>query len=290
MKSVPIAVGLMLFAFSVECESADILNLLAQYISPETSSNHQNVEWEAIQDTPNVESRYRPQGLDFYDDSTLIYSESWDDLSNRIFVMAIQQDGLTEKASFDMPVEAVHTSGLSIVGNTLWAVDFISNYLYAINLESSIQQRVALSELTVPTGLDRSGSLARFKYKGKQVVAVTEFWESATTYIANIDELTEETTLISKAHCKFSNAGFNQGIKFHNGHLFESHNVLGVDIIYVIDVEKACATGNYKDGLVMSFNAPDVMVEDLAIRDGIIYSSDEHTFKFYRAELPPIPR
>ena len=45
---------------------------------------------------------------------------------------------------FDMPTAAVHTSGLAWDGEHLWAVDYISNCAYWIDLEASLAAGTAL--------------------------------------------------------------------------------------------------------------------------------------------------
>ena len=43
------------------------------------------------------------------------------------------------EAQFDMPDDAVHTSGLAWDGSTLWAGDYISNRAYSIDLDASLK-------------------------------------------------------------------------------------------------------------------------------------------------------
>jgi len=88
-----------------------------------------------------------------------------------------------------MPPEAVHTSGLTWDGDYLWAIDYVSHKIYKIDYEKSLSSGEAVVLERVDTGLNGSGSIAFFRYKGEKYLAVTDFMNSGYTYLVEINNI-----------------------------------------------------------------------------------------------------
>jgi hypothetical protein len=82
------------------------------------------VHWEDLGPTPLGEKRYTPQGLTWVD-GRIVFANTWKNAKSRVYRYA--PEPMTLEGTFDMPDEAVHTSGLAWDGAHLWAVDYVSN-------------------------------------------------------------------------------------------------------------------------------------------------------------------
>src|SRR4029079_12421680 len=89
------------------------------------------IAWEDLGPTPLGENGYTPQGMTWVD-GRIVFANSWKDTRSRVYRYAPERMEL--EATFDMPPEAVHTSGLAWDGTRFFAVDYKSNRCYEIDL------------------------------------------------------------------------------------------------------------------------------------------------------------
>ena len=62
-----------------------------------------------------------------------------------------------------------------------------------------------------------------------------------------------------------------------------SVNKQGKDLIYLVDRDKMMSKHSLHNSILKTYDAPGRMIEDIAIVGNYIYTSDEETFKIYRA-------
>lgn len=256
------------------------------YVLSKRADKHSVLDWHKLGLTPNAAMRYTPQGMAIIDDQTLLLAESWLDKKTVIYEFKLQGEGYRVARQFVMPEDAVHTSGLSVDADGLWAVDYASHNLYLIDLSRSFDTGHAVLKRKIKTGLYGAGSVTTLMFRNIKSLAVTDFMNSGKTYIVPISDCIERLSLVQCASASYTNAFYNQGIKFDGKYIWESHNLLGVDVVYIIGVQKSVKGGSYKDGLVASFDAPGRMVEDIAISGDKVFTSDEESFEVFVANKP----
>lgn len=271
-----ISIGIGLF--SVPMVFASPLDFVTNGLS--NGKHFKVLKWEDKGFTPDFNMEYKPQGLTFIS-KDLLFSYHMKNKGSKVFL--ISTDNMNVKGSFNMPYDALHTSGLAWDGSFLWAVDYLSNKVYKIDVDSSLTSNKAKVISSFSTGLKGSSACTYLKLRGDGYIVISDFMNTGRIYFMNINKSLKKKRPIYDF--SFIGAGFSQGLTTDGVYLYDSNGNIGVDKIYKIDIEKAILKGSYKYGIVSEFNAPNAMVEDLAYDGKYIWTSDESTFKFYRANL-----
>ena len=268
---------LVLAVFALGCHFG-VWNLIVR--QPGAKKGH--IEWEALGPTPMNAEKYTPQGLTFAD-GDLVFANSWKNTKSRIYRIGPESMAIT--ATFDMPDEAVHTSGLAYDAPYLWAVDNISNRCYKIDMEKSFVAGKAEVVGSFATGLKGTSACGFLSYKGEQLLAISDFMRQARTYIVRADEAVLKEQMQDSTVFSYSNEGFSQGLVWDGCYLYESENKLGINVINQMDIDKLSETGSARKATIRQFNAPSKSVEDLAWDGEYIYTSDEAVFMFYQGRI-----
>jgi hypothetical protein len=257
-----------------------------------------HTDWTPIGPTPEGENRYTPQGLTWVE-GRLIFANSWK--NNRSRVYEIDPAEAAVGRWFDMPPEAVHTSGFAWDGHWLWAVDYISHLCYRIDLEVSFAEGKAVVEGSFRTGLGGSSACCLLEWNGERVLAISDFRNSRTTYFVRHHKALQQGHMRGCVVFTYRNEGFSQGLEWDGRYLYESENRLHEDIINQMDPAELARTRDAASAIVTQWVAPGCEhrrwtkrvsdwikgVEDLAFdEEGGLYTSDETTFTFYRTRLP----
>ncbi len=241
-----------------------------------------DIAWEDCGPTPLGEKRYTPQGLTWVE-GRLIFANCWRNTRSRVYEFDPQtMDCLRH---FDMPPEAVHTSGLAWDGAYLWAVDYISNLGYCIDLETSLAQGQARVVGQFDTTLRGTSACCLLPWEGETVLAISDFMNSRRTIFVRHEQALRAGTAKEAVTFAYRNEGFSQGLEYIEGFLFESENKRGFDAINQIDLARLRTTRSSRAATVWQYAAPNGGVEDLAWDGARLWTSDEVTFRFYRGKL-----
>ncbi len=245
-------------------------------------------DWVELGSPPGGPQRYPPQGFTLAG-GQLVFSEHWNDTRSVLYL--VDPQGMEVLSQASMPAQAVHTSGLAWDGETLWAVDHASCQLFDLDLRATFTKGDAQVRRAWPTGLGGPSALTMLQVDGVVYLAISDFMHSSRTYLVPRDRIPElgVLTVPEIARVSYANGTFSQGLAWDGQHLLEAVNNTGVDRIEVYDVERAVRQGDA--GLVRrlgSFSAPGTAVEDLATDGQQLWTSDEHSYRWYR--LPDLPR
>jgi hypothetical protein len=240
--------------------------------------------WEDLGPTPLGEKDYTPQGMTWAE-GRILFANSWKNTRSRVYRYA--PPAMTLEGSFDMPDEAVHTSGLAWDGSRLWAVDYVSNRCYAIDLGRSLAAGKAVVLGGFPTGFGGTSACALLEHGGERLLAISDYTRTARTYAVRHEQALAEGGLANAVAFSYRNEAFSQGLIWDGTWLFEAENKLGVDVINQMDVGRLVATGSARASTVRQIAAPGRGVEDLAWDGTWLYTSDEMSFRFYRARWTP---
>ena len=239
-------------------------------------------EWEDLGPTPLADKGYTPQGMVFLD-GKIIWANSWDDINCRVY--EIDPKTMTVLRHFDMPEEAVHTSGFTWDGEYLWGVDYISNRAYRIDLEPSLASGKVVLAGSFDTTLEGTSACCMVPWKGKQLLAISDFMNSRDTIFVDTAVALDGGSAANAIVFSYRNEGFSQGLEFADGFLYESENKLGKSVINKMDLGKLERTGDAVQSIVKQYRAPDAGVEDLAWDGQYMWTSDEKVFRFFRGRL-----
>lgn len=262
---------------------------LFSWVSRAPQQFRRTLPWKDFGPTPLGEKGYTPQGLTWANDR-LIFANSWKNTLSRVYEYQVGPDSLTLERFFDMPPEAVHTSGLAWDGAFLWAVDYKSNLAYKIDLEASLvsQQAVVLAQFD--TGLKGTSACCLLEVDGETCLAISDFLRTRKTIVIRHHAAAQSGSATGHLIFAYHNESFSQGLEYVGGFLWESVNKRGGDIINQLDVQRLRSTGDARLSLIAQFNAPGPGVEDLAWDGSRMWTSDEVSFRFYCCtELPLTP-
>ena len=289
--AVLLAAGLALCLWAWRVHAVDLLHRQRSRVA--------HTRWEPIGPTPEGENRYTPQGLTWVD-GRLIFANSWQNTRSRVYEIDPAEAAVGR--SFDMPPEAVHTSGFAWDGRWLWAVDYISHLVYRIDLEESFARGECITSGTFRTGLQGSSACCLLDWQGERLLAISDFRNTRTTYLVRHHEALEAGHMRGCVVFAYRNEGFSQGLEWDGRYLYEAENRLHEDIINQMDPDMLLRTRDAATATVRQWVAAGCEnrrwtkrvsdwikgVEDLAFdEEGTLYTSDETTFTFYRTTLPP---
>lgn len=238
--------------------------------------------WEDKGPTPLGENRYTPQGLT-YVNGKLIFANSWRNTKSRVY--EIDPASMTIERTFDMPPEAVHTSGFAWDGEHLWGVDYISNRAYCIDLEKSLAAGAVHLVGHFNTTLRGSSACCIVPWNGRQCLAISDFMRSRRTIFVRKEEALAAGTAAGHIEFEYTNEGWSQGLEYVEGYLFEAENKAGTDVINKISLEQLRQTPHARKATVRQYAAPAGGVEDLAWDGTALWTSDESVFRFFRGSL-----
>jgi glutamine cyclotransferase len=216
-------------------------------------------------------------------DGEIVFSNTWKDTRSRVYRIA--PDSMSVKAYFDMPSEAVHTSGLESDGKYLWAVDFISNKAYKIDWAPSFSAQVAHVIGSFDTTLRGTSACGIVSLRGEKLLAMSDFRCSKRTIFVRHEAALAARSARDAIVFSYRNEGFSQGLAFDGQYLFESEKKFGVGVINKMDLSLLLQKGNARHATIRQYPAPSTGVEDLAWDGTHLWTSDESTFRFYTARL-----
>jgi len=236
--------------------------------------------WERV-GTPEIPAGFVPQGLSAMGEKLLFSAYSKAPPVSRVWRIAPSNLELLDW--FDMPAEASHTSGLAYdsTRGVLWAADYDSDKLYAIDADSSFatQQAVILGDF--PMGVEGVSACCFAPFYDTLRLIVSTYTQTAKTYV--VDEqasLAEDRAVILGS---YKNTVSSQGLAFDGQHLWESSNWT----LAQYNLEEAVQAGSYSAGVVSYWPEP-YLVEDLAFMNDTLWTSSEARGKaFYRLTGDP---
>jgi hypothetical protein len=240
--------------------------------------------WEDLGPTPLGERGYTPQGMTWVD-GRIVFANCWRDTKSRVYRYAPR--GMVLEGTFDMPAEAVHTSGLAWDGRHLWAVDYVSNRCYEIDLERSFATGAAAVVGSFATGFGGTSACAMIEHDGETLLAISDYRRTSRTYVVRAAQAVADGRLGRAIVFSYRNEGFSQGLFWDGRSLLEAENKKGVDVINQLDVGRLVKTGRARAATIRQIDAPGHGVEDLAWDGAHLYTSDEKSFRFYRAAWSP---
>ncbi len=263
------------------------LSLIAFLVARKELYAHPSMQkpvWKNLGSTPSAAEKYTPQGLT-YINGYLYLAESHNDEIGMVYKIDPSQDVGRIVASFKLPYDAVHTSGLAWDGHYLWAVDYVSKKLYQIDLAGSLSSGQAVTKNEYATGLDGPSAITIFNWQQDTYLAVSDFMNTKRTYILKHGSYKAGVSITEQSLFSFKNKVFSQGLTSDGQYLYEATNKVGKDVIYKLDLCKIFALKNFDQAVVEIYQAPADMVEDLAVGDGKIWTSDESTFAIYSTPM-----
>jgi len=234
--------------------------------------------WRACGPTPLGERGYTPQGLTFAR-GKLIFANSWKDARSRVYEIDPGSGKILR--TFDMPPEAVHTSGLAWTGQVLWAVDYKSNRAYCLDLEVSLSSGQAQVQGSFATTLTGTSACCWLPWQGEEFLVVSDFYRSCRTVFLRPEIALRDGTAAHAIAGHYCNEGFSQGLEVVDGYLLEAENKWGRDVINRLDVARLWETRDARASTVQQFPAPGRGVEDLAWDGQRLWTSDEVAFQFF---------
>ena len=235
--------------------------------------------WIDLGSTPSAKHQFTPQGLT-YIDGYLYLAESHDDKIGVVYQID-PNNGAKITGQFQLPDDAVHTSGLAWDDQYLWAVDYASRKLYQIDLKASISTGQASIINVYQTGLKGPSAITIFVWKNTHYLALSDFRNSKQTYIIPHGNYAPDKPIAAQALYSYENKTFSQGLTSDGTYLYEAINKIGTDVIYKLDLCELFKSHDFDTALVDTIHAPDDMVEDLAISDDKLWTSDESSYSIY---------
>jgi len=270
------------FLYSINLSCSKITSEILSLFIKKRGAQLKKIKWEDKGPTPLGDKKFTPQGLTWVD-SKLIFANSWKDEKSRVY--EIDPSTMKILRYFDMPQGAVHTSGLAWDGNQLWAVDYISNRAYCIELEASLSSSHPHVIGSFDTTLQGTSACCIIQWNKQQYLAVSDFRNTCTTIFIDISKALKTGTAKGAIDFKYINECFSQGLEFFNGFLYESENKFGKNIINKIDLTLLSEYRNSRKSTIVQFVAPSWGIEDLAWDGEALWTSEERTFRFFKTFL-----
>lgn len=257
------------------------LNIINIYY-PRCRVGNSEILWEDKGPTPGEGEKYTPQGMTWIN-GKIIIANSLNNTKSCVF--EIDPETMKILRHFEMPDEAVHTSGLAWDGYYLWGVDYISNRAYCIDSEESFKNAQVRIIGSFDTTLKGTSACCIVNWEGRQYLAISDFMRTKCTLFINMYEALKKGSAQDMIVFKYKNEGFSQGLEFFDGFLYEAESKLGIDRINKIDIEKLRTTKNARKSTIFHYLAPSKSVEDLAWSGSELWTSDEYEYKIFKGVI-----
>lgn len=239
-------------------------------------------QWTKLVEVPLADQRYTPQGLAWVD-GRLLLANTWKNTRSRVY--QYDPESMEILRTFDMPPEAVHTSGLTWDGEHLWAVDYKSNRCYCLDLQASLDTGQVQVVGSFDTTLRGTSACCLVPWGDETRLLISDFMRTKRSYFVDHRRAIERGTALGAIDFSYRNGGFSQGLEYFRGWLWESENRKGRDIVNQIDMARLMETADWRLATVRQFDAPHEGVEDLAWDGRRLWTTDEVDFHFYHIEL-----
>ena len=248
------------------------------------STPHKEIKWKKLFDVHAIDKTYVPQAIEVYKNYVL-FSVHAQDKKSALIVFEKSGERLEYLFEVDMPKEATHTSDFDVVGDTLYAIDYASNKIYQIDLPSLIEQRKLVIDDGFYLNMSRTGSLVIVSYDNETYVLISQFILTTKLSVFKLSTLKEKGELQESDILFTIDAHrFIQGLYTQDNLLLMSTNNWGVDTITIADVEQTFKTKSINDAAILKVNAPYKMVEDIAMIENKIITSDEESNYIYESQ------
>jgi hypothetical protein len=260
---------------------------IKEFFSTEKEINQ--LEWKEIYTITDLHPEYVPQGMAVHED-TLYHTVHKHDKKSVLIIFNKKDATLRVIKEIVLPLEATHTSDLTLYKGHFYAIDYHSNQIYQYDF-AELRTKLVLKlvkKVRVTKDGRRFGSMEIIDTHEREYLVVTSFLNDNRMYVFDFDKFFRQALGFEKS-LEFSTEAsyFTQGLYYHRtrGSLFHSVNRFDVDFIYELDTERLLQTKNYHQAIRRTFLAPSKMVEDIAVQDTLLYTSDESTSKLYVADL-----
>lgn len=210
-----------------------------------------------------------PQGLSVKNGTTYITTHFFDKES-KIYTLDSQKKVIS---SYQLPKEATHTSGICFNEEQIITVDYNTNKVYFFRKH---EKKLHLIK-SIPTNLKGTSSCDTFKYKDKKNIVITDFSNTKSSFILDLEILYETEDFEKSILAKYKNNGFSQGVFFYNDLIFDVGNSLiglsKIEVRRLIDILE-------KKNKVLSFYTPIIGIQEIYIENDVVYTSDEVLKRF----------
>ena len=238
-------------------------------------------EWIYVGKVPFNDPKIKPQGIVFINSDEYLLSMHYNNKKTVIYLMDSNTNLIMN--SFDMPIEASHSSGLTLKDNELIVIDYNSNKLYILDLAASLTNSKAIVLNSFNTNIKGSSSCCFFEYENSKYLAVSDFMRTRYTYIIDYEKLITSNNYNNSIVIKYRNRGMSQGLVFKDGLIFESHNsILGNSIIDVIPFSRVLGEEKIKK---CHIKTPLKGIEDLDFSGQYLWTTDEKKLDIYKFKL-----
>jgi len=255
---------------------------LYRFLTRQPEEKRARAVWDDRGSVPLADGKYTPQGMTWVN-GRIVFANSWKDTRSRVY--EFDPETMVSKRHFDMPVGAVHTSGLAWDGAHVWGVDYISNFAYCFDLERSLAESAPKEIGRFRTTLKGTSACCFIPWDGQTYLAISDFMRTKRTILVRHHEAIERGSADGCIVFSYRNEGFSQGLEFAENYLYEAENKRGYDVINKIDPDLLGQTKDSRSATIKQFSAPNGGVEDLAWDGEFLWTSDEVTFRFYRGRL-----
>jgi len=254
--------------------ASSLFQEIAKSLTPSAGS-----PWEHVCATPEG---VVPQGMTLSRGQILL-SAHRNDHSSVLFRLDEEFSAFHEL--FDFPPEATHTSGIDLHPdhpNLLFAVDYNSDRIYAIDFQVSVKQKKAVVLAAVESGLEGTSACCFVPLpKVGPCLLVSDFRNSCHNVFFRYDE--QRRSIVPVEKYRYRNPGFSQGLTWHNGAVFETGNLLLSSYVVMHDLTKALELGRVVP--IRSWTGPAQLIEDVVLLDGYLYVASEGSHALYKIPI-----
>jgi hypothetical protein len=237
--------------------------------------------WENVGKVPFQDHKIKPQGLVYINSNDYLLSMHHDDKKTGVYLIDSKTNSIIK--SFDMPLEASHSSGLTLNGNELIVLDYNSNKLYILDLKASLENSEAIVLNSFKTNIKGSSSCCYFEYENTAYLAVSDFMRTKSTYIIDYKKLINTQNYSNSIITKYRNRGLSQGLVYKDGLIFESHNtIFGNSVIDIIPFSRVLSGNTIKK---CHIKTPLKGIEDLDFSGQYLWTTDEKKLNIYKFKL-----
>lgn len=236
------------------------------------------IAWKEVFNLKKLDSAYVAQGIEVYK-KYILYTVHKQDTASYLIVFKIKKDkNLEYLFKVPFPEIATHVSDLSVYKDFLYAIDYKSNNLYKINLPKMLKSQTLIIDKAFPTNIARSGSIIVTEYDGDDIIYISQFLLNKDIKVYKLDDIgNRDKQPILEIKSKY----FIQGLYKHDRNIYISSNKNEIDPIFITNELILHKNKALQNDSTIAIEGPGVMIEDIAIYNDFLFTSDEKTNKIY---------
>lgn len=243
-------------------------------------------DWKERGELPLLSDEEKPRSVTAYRDGWLVSTHHPKTHFAKVYFLDRSAKDL--EGFFRVPWAVHQDHGAAAYNGRLYLADRLSKRVYDIDIEASLDRKVAVLDGSFDTTLQAPVGCGLIKVQGKTRMLISDYMHHYKTLAVNYQKALEQGTAKEAIVGWYRNAGFSRGLACKGRLSLEMNSSLWRDLIYAVDTRKAIREEYLRTSILLKIASPKWRCRDLSIRGTTIALVDGESHVLYTAQLPEL--